>query len=122
MKNEQVGGRYHKDFDAFIDEDHITRFVECLGVSDKFETLKDVKDDNLIDSGNYGSAHTYDVSDHILEEIVKKISKEDVLKLSFENFFVNKLIGLYGMLEHIISSSTEEELEKLKPMVNCLKI
>jgi hypothetical protein len=114
MKNEQVGGRYHKDFDAFIDEDHITRFVECLGVSDKFETLKDVKDDNLIDSGNYGSTHTYDVSDHILEEIVKKISKEDVLKLSFENFFVNKLIGLYGMLEHIVSSSTEEELEKLK--------
>ena len=31
LKNEQVEGIYHKDFDAFIDEDHITRFVwECL--------------------------------------------------------------------------------------------
>ena len=113
VKNEEVGGIYHKDFNAFIDEDHITRFVECLGVSDKFETLKDAKDDNLYDSSNY--KHNKErVAEHIIGELVNKVSKKDVLKLSFENFLINKLIGLYGMLHTIISTSTEDELKKLK--------
>ena len=113
VKNEELGGIYHKDFNAFIDEDHVTRFVECLGVSDKFETLKDAKDDNLYDSSNY--KHNKErVAEHIIGELVNKVSKKDVLKLSFENFLINKLIGLYGMLHTIISNSTEDELEKLK--------
>jgi len=112
VNNKGVGGIYHKNFNAFIDEDHVTRFVECLGVSDKFETLKDAKDDNLYDSSNY--THKERVTEHILGELVNKVSKKDVLKLSFENFLINKLIGLYGMLHTIISNSTEEELEKLK--------
>ena len=114
LKNEQVEGIYHKDFDAFIDEDHITRFVECLGVSDKFETIKDAVDGNLYDSGNYGLDVKNKVVENALIELSNKISKTDVLKLSFENFFVNKLIGLYGMLQTITEHSTEEELDKLK--------
>jgi len=115
LKDEQVGGLYQKDFDAFLDEDHITRFVECLGVSDKFETLRDAKDDKLkLTYDNYDSGNKNEVIEHLLEEMGNKISKEDVLKLSFENFFINKLIGLYSMLHTIISNSTEEELEKLK--------
>ena len=114
LKNEQVEGIYHKDFDAFIDEDHITRFVECLGVSDKFETIKDAVDGNLYDSGNYGLDVKNKVVENALIELSNKISKTDVLKLSFENFFVNKLIGLYGMLQTIITHSTEKELDKLK--------
>ena len=117
LKDEQVGGIYQKDFDAFIDEDHITRYVECLGVSDKFQSFKDAKNETLYDSGNYNSNnqdYKDKVIDQLLAEIGNKVSKEDVLKLSFENFFFSKLIGLYSMLHTIISQSTEEALEKLK--------
>ena len=110
VNSEDVGGTYHKDFIAFIDEDHVTRYVESLGVSEKFETLKDAKDDNLYDSGFERER----AIENMQKGIENKISKKDVLKLSFESFFINKLIGLYGMLKHIIDSSTEEELEKLK--------
>ena len=114
LKNEKVEGIYNKDFNAFINEDHITRFVECLGVSDKFETIKDAVDGNLYDSGNYDYDVKKKVIENLLTELSNKISKADVLKLSFENFFINKLIGLYGMLHTIITNSTEEQLEKLK--------
>ena len=104
---------HHKDFNAFIDEDHVTRYVESLGVSEKFETLKDAKDDNLYDSGKSWFEKERAI-ENIQKGIEDKVSKKDVLKLSFESFFINKLIGLYSMLKHIIDSSTEEELEKLK--------
>ena len=104
---------HHKDFNAFIDEDHVTRYVESLGVSEKFETLKDAKDDNLYDSGKSWFEKERAI-ENIQKGIENKVSKKDVLKLSFESFFINKLIGLYSMLKHIIDSSTEEELEKLK--------
>mgnify|MGYP003667922400 FL=1 len=114
VNNKEVGGIYHKDFDAFIDEDHVTRFVECLGVSDKFETIKDAVDGNLYDSGNYDYDVKKKVIENLLTELSNKISKKDVLKVSFENFLINKLVGLYGMLQTIIANSTEEELKKLK--------
>ena len=114
LENKQVEGIYSKNFDAFIDEDHITRFVEGLGVSDKFETIKEAIDGNLYDSGSYDQDYKNEIVEHQLTGLSNKISKTDVLKLSFENFLVNKLIGLYGMLHTIITNSTEEQLEKLK--------
>ena len=111
LKNQHIGSDYHKDFKVFIDEAHITRYVESLGVSDKFESLKDAQEQCDIQSIDK-------VTEHMLEELDRTTSKKDVLKLSFEGFFVNKLVGLYGMLDNIIKSSTEEELEELKNQGN----
>ena len=122
LENKQVEGIYSKNFDAFIDEDHITRFVEGLGVSDKFETIKDAIDGNLYDSGSYDQDYKNEIVEHQLTGLSNKISKTDVLKLSFENFLVNKLIGLYGMLHTIITNSTEEQLEKLKDDATVFKV
>ena len=84
-------------------------------MSDKFETIKDAIDQNLYDSKSYDQDYMNKIVEQSsLTGLSNKISKTDVLKLSFENFLVNKLIGLYGMLDTIITNSTEEQLEKLK--------
>ena len=65
LENKKVEGMYSKNFDAFIDEDHITRFVEGLGVSDKFETIKDAIDGNLYDSGSYDQDYKNEIVEHV---------------------------------------------------------
>ena len=104
-----------KMLSVFFDDDHIKRFTESLGVLDKFESIKDAIDNKMVDSNEYVDTDEKNIIIETGKNLLNsKISKSDVLKAGFEVYFINKIVSLCSILKSIITTSSEEELKRLR--------